>query len=306
MNYPFSQSKVVYKVTFTTNYKSIELFEKFFPEEVLGISTYEVESSTIDSQDEDLWNMEILFSYKPVLVDLVQDIYSYADTNNLTIVSEPTLEVVEDKDWVKEYQQQLKPIEIGNFFITSSLIGSNCPVGKTPIFIEASRAFGTGDHATTSLCIEAMSAMANKKITSIFDIGTGSGILSFVAEKIWPQSKILACDIEEVSVEIAKNNLVCNNSNVVFYQNTESSLSIPTGWDQPFDLIVSNILAEPLISLASTMRSLTDSGSRIILSGFLDYQSESVAKAYLNAGFEIEDSLQKNRWVTLVFKVNAG
>ncbi len=303
MNNPFSQPKLIYKLSFILKYKDIEVFEKFFPEDVLGMCTSEVESSTIDSQDNDLWVMEVLTEGKPKIDALVDKLKIYAKTQGLLFYSEVTLQQVEDKDWVAEYQKQLKPIEIGSFFITSSAINEKCPKDKVPIYIEASRAFGTGDHATTSLCIDAMSSFKDQKINTVFDIGTGSGILSFVAEKIWPNAKILACDIEEVSIKIAKENRFCNNSNVYFYQNSEQDLSIPKGWDKKFDLIVSNILASPLISMSKAIRSLSHEGTILILSGFLDYQLSNIVEAYNISGFTVCDSLQKDRWVTLIFKV---
>jgi ribosomal protein L11 methyltransferase len=304
MDYPFSQPKLTFKLIFFTDYKSLELFEKFFPEDILGISTCEVESSTIESADHDLWKMEIFLAEKLDLLNLTKALKDYADRNHLLLDNEINMETVEDKDWVKEYQAQLKPMEIGRFFITSSAINVSCPENKTPVYLEASRAFGTGEHETTSLCIQAMDAMRRQNITSVFDLGTGSGILSFVAEKIWPESKILACDIEPVSVEIAKNNLLYNNSHVDFYQNSEDNLSIPNKWNKCFDLVVSNILATPLISMAKTIRSITHSDSRVILSGFLDYQVEEIVAAYEQEGFILDNNLNKNRWHTAVFKVN--
>jgi ribosomal protein L11 methyltransferase len=247
--------------------------------------------------------MEVLVDAPPELSSLVRDLENYAQIHNINFHSEVTLQQVEDKDWVAEYQKQLKPIKIGSFFITSSAISEKCPKDKVPIYIEASRAFGTGDHATTSLCIDAMSSFKDQKINTVFDIGTGSGILSFVAEKIWPNAKILACDIEEVSIKIAKENRFCNNSNVYFYQNSEQDLSIPKGWDKKFDLIVSNILASPLISMSKAIRSISHEGTILILSGFLDYQLSNIVEAYNISGFTVCDSLQKDRWVTLIFKV---
>jgi len=302
MNNPFSQPKLIYKVCFILNYKDIEIFENFFPEDVLGICTYEVESSTIDSQDDDLWAMEVLIDSSPSHKSLVRELKIYAQAHRVNFHSEVTLQQVEDKDWVAEYQKQLKPIEIGRFFITSSAMNVKCPKDKIPIYIEASRAFGTGDHATTSLCIDAMNSFKNQQINTVFDIGTGSGILSFVAEKIWPSAKILACDIEEVSIKIAKENRFCNNSNVCFYQNSEQDLSIPKEWDKKFDLIVSNILASPLISMSKVIRSLVRKDTILILSGFLDYQLSDVTEAYNSSGFSVIDSLEKDRWITLILQ----
>jgi ribosomal protein L11 methyltransferase len=302
MNNSFSQPKLIYKIFFILKYKDIEVFENFFPEDVLGICTYEVESSTIDSQDNDLWAMEVLVDAPPELSSLVRDLENYAQIHNINFHSEVTLQQVEDKDWVAEYQKQLKPIEIGRFFITSSTMNVKCPKNKIPIYIEASRAFGTGDHATTSLCIDAMNSLKDSPIRTVFDIGTGSGILSFVAEKIWPTAKILACDIEEVSIKIAKDNIVCNNSNAYFYQNSEQDLNIPREWEKKFDLIVSNILASPLISMSKTIRNLVHKNTIVILSGFLDYQVPDVVEAYGISGFSVLNDLEKDRWIMLMLQ----
>ena len=302
MNNSFSQPKLIYKIFFILKYKDIEVFENFFPEDVLGICTYEVESSTIDSQDNDLWAMEVLVDNSPELSSLVRDLENYAQIHNINFHSEVALQQVEDKDWVAEYQKQLKPIEIGRFFITSSTMNVKCPKNKIPIYIEASRAFGTGDHATTSLCIDAMNSLKDSPIRTVFDIGTGSGILSFVAEKIWPTAKILACDIEEVSIKIAKDNIVCNNSNAYFYQNSEQDLNIPREWEKKFDLIVSNILASPLISMSKTIRNLAHKNTIVILSGFLDYQVPDVVEAYGISGFSVLNDLEKDRWMMLMLQ----
>jgi ribosomal protein L11 methyltransferase len=303
MNNPFSQPKIIHKIHFITNYKSIELFENFFLENTLGIVSYEVESETIDAQDNDLWSLEIYVEEKPDLQMLQKNLTAYANKHGALLASNITQESIVDKDWVTEYQKQLKPIIIGRFFVTSTMQQAMCPADKKPIFIEASRAFGTGDHATTSLCIEAMESLENNSFVNIFDVGTGSGILSFVGEKIWPQANILACDIEEISVEVAKDNLIVNDSKVKFYQNTESDLNIPEQWDQKFDLIISNILAQPLISMASAFKSLAHSGTKVILSGFLDYQQIEVENAYNSAGFVVETVLNKNKWISLTLAV---
>ena len=302
MNNSFSQPKLIYKICFILKYKDIEVFENFFPEDVLGICTYEVESLTIDSQDNDLWAMEVLVDNSPELSSLVRDLENYAQIHNINFHSEVALQQVEDKDWVAEYQKQLKPIEIGRFFITSSTMNVRCTKNKIPIYIKASRAFGTGDHATTSLCIDAMDSLKDYPIRTVFDIGTGSGILSFVAEKIWPTAKILACDIEEVSIKIAKENIICNNSNAYFYQNSEQDLNIPREWEKKFDLIVSNILASPLISMSKTIRNLAHENTIVILSGFLDYQVPDVVEAYGISGFSVLNDLEKDRWMMVMLQ----
>ncbi len=303
MNNPFSQPKTTYKICFNTNYQYIELFEEFFPEdEICGISAYEIESQTIEAEPDDIWAFEIFVKQRPKLSTLQEKLQDFATKNKLKIVSDIAIETVEDKDWITEYQEQLKPIEIGRFFITSSLYKKACPKNKTPIYIEASRAFGTGDHSTTSLCIKAMEELEGLEFNNIFDIGTGSGILSFAAAKLWPAARILACDIEEISIKVAKDNQSCNNSNIEFYQNNEAELHVPKSYNQPFDLIVSNILATPLILMKNSIKSLCHSKTRVILSGFLAYQKEEIKSHYTNIGFEIEKEFSENNWVALVLR----
>ena len=303
MNNPFSQPKITYKICFNTNYQYIELFEKFFPEDkILGISTYEIESQTIEAEPNDIWAFEVFIKNKPNLPTIQKELQDYSAKYKLKITSDISIEVIEDKDWIKEYQEQLEPVEIGRFFVTSSLRKQTCPENKTPIYIEASRAFGTGDHSTTSLCIKAMEELEDSEFYNIFDIGTGSGILSFAAAKLWPSAHILACDIEEVSIKVAKDNQSFNNSNIEFYQNNISALDIPKNWNNPFDLIVSNILATPLISMKNTIKSLCHNNTKVILSGFLDYQQQEIENHYKDVGFEIEKVFSENKWVTLVLK----
>jgi len=303
MNNPFSQPKITYKICFNTNYQYIEPFERFFPEDkIYGISAYEIESKTIEAEPDDIWAFEVFMEKKPKLATLQEELQEFAIKNKLKIISEITIERIEDKDWITEYQEQLEPIEIGRFFITSSLRKQACPKNKIPIYIEASRAFGTGDHSTTSLCIKAMEELEGTEFNNIFDIGTGSGILSFAAAKLWPSARILACDIEEISIKVAKDNQNFNNSNIEFYQNYETDLNIPKYYNHSFDLIVSNILAKPLISMKNNIKSLCHSKTKVILSGFLAYQREELENHYTSIGFEIEKVFSENNWVALMLR----
>ncbi|MGC0372197.1 MAG: hypothetical protein DGJ47_000904 [Rickettsiaceae bacterium] len=302
MNYPFSQPNIIYQVSFEILYKDLLQYEEVFSENSIGISSCEVASKTVENMPDDLWKIEILFEDKPDLVEIEQKLENVPEAKkgwewNLE------LKVIKDKDWVKEYQEQLKPLVIDEFFITNSRMQDKCPEDKKPIYIEASRAFGTGDHATTSLCIEALRLIEEQNIKSIFDIGTGSGILSFAAEKIWSNLNVLACDIEQVAVEIAKENTTLNNSSAAFYQNTEEDLCLPDFYQNHlFEVVISNILAQPLINLAPEIKKLVPQDGWVILSGFLDYQSEQVQKAYQISGFAVKKVLEKDSWICLLLQ----
>jgi ribosomal protein L11 methyltransferase len=317
MNHPLGQSHIIYQITFYSNYEDLALYETFFsePEQliavpghhlrfssidaILGISSHEVISDTIESLPHDVWQMDILSSQAISLKDLHAELTKYSIRHNIKFIG-LKIRPVEQQDWVAAYQAAAKPLLIDRFIITAQDSNYELIENKIPIYIEASRAFGTGDHATTSLCIKAMAQLENINVRKIFDIGTGSGILSFAAEKIWHDAQILACDIDEVSVKIANENKSVNNSAVTFYQNTEEDLCIPLKWQGNFDLIISNILATPLIHLAQTVRNLSKTKSYVILSGFLDYQAKEVIEAYQAQGFKVYSTLQEDKWVCVV------
>ncbi|MGI4752602.1 MAG: 50S ribosomal protein L11 methyltransferase, partial [Janthinobacterium lividum] len=130
--------------------------------------------------------------------------------------------------------------------------------------------------------------------------GTGSGILSFIAEKLWNEAEILACDIDNASVEIAKENASFNNSNIKFYQNTSENILLDSYYNSKFDLVISNILALPLIELSTQISNLMNKNGYLVLSGFLDNQLADVRDAYEKIGFEVKEIIYKNTWVILI------
>ena len=304
MDNPFSQSKLIHKVYFTTIYKHLEAFEKFFPEDVLGISTFEIESKTIEAADADIWRFEVYFAKKPQEIFFTKNLQNFSNENNLEIIGNINFAIIEDKDWVAEYQKQLVPICIGRFFISTLKQSDQCPSNFLPIILEASRAFGTGDHPTTAGCLEIMEYLSDFDFKTIYDIGTGSGILSFAAAKIWPKAEIWGCDIEETSIEVAKINQQFNNSKINFYQTySDENLKIPDFQNKKFDLIVSNILSQPLIKLAPSIRSLLSRSGKLVLSGFLDYQMNEVINAYKENNLEVEKIINQINWITILAKV---
>jgi len=307
MNNPFRQSKVTYKISFTTYFENLDNFEgiihDIFDESVLGISTHEIESQTIDSQPDDIWLIEVYLSENPGTDYIIEALSRAAKSASLSIIDSINLEEIEDADWVSIYQASLTPLRIGRFFISSKIHQDLCPTDKIGIFIEASRAFGTGDHATTSGCIEALESLAHLKFNNIIDVGTGTGILSFVASRLWCSAQVLACDIEEVAVDIARANADFNGLDIEIYKNSESEILNDKHREQKFDLIISNILAGPLIELSSQIRALATDNAYIILAGFLSNQHEEVRASFENCGFKVRSVLLKDSWVILTMNL---
>ncbi|HJD55620.1 MAG TPA: 50S ribosomal protein L11 methyltransferase [Rickettsia endosymbiont of Pyrocoelia pectoralis] len=294
-----SQLKDIFKISFDIQYRDIDIFEEFFSEKASVTSVYEVKSETIEAELADIWRFEAYYSIKPNLLPIKEEMQKLAESNNTKIVSDIILEDIENKDWVALYQNQVSPIQTKNFFICTKLHQDKCPKDKSLILIEASRAFGTGSHETTYGCIEILEYIKDVKVNKILDIGTGSGILSFVAEKIWDEAAILACDIDEAAIEIAKENAHFNNSHVQFYRNNAEKILLNSYYDVKFDLIISNILASPLIELSSQIKELINDKGYLILSGFLDSQVRDVKNAYEKIGFKVKKTIHKNSWVIL-------
>ncbi len=302
MTNPFAQSPDTYKIYFKTIFQDAEKFEALYTETCLGTASYEVESETVDSAANDIWCIEVYLDNQPDLEHFKNQLIKYAKDNNLQLLSEVKCKKIEDRDWIQEYQKNLKPIEIGSFFITSSTQAHLCPADKVNLIIEASRAFGTGEHATTSGCIRAIESLAKKNFKHIIDIGTGTGILSFAAKKIWPEAKIYACDIEKVAIDIATESAKVNDAKINFFQNFDNEILNQSNKDIKFDLIISNILAIPLINLADKIKNLSAENAYVILSGFLENQTEDVKAVYINNNFRLISQIINNNWVTVIMK----
>lgn len=216
------------------------------------------------------------------------------------------IEILPDIDWVQHSLKELKPVRAGQFFVYGSHNRSDLKPDDIGIEIEAGQAFGTGHHGTTAGCLEMIEAvMAKENPQNILDLGTGSGVLAIGMAKLYPV-QVLATDIDPVATKVADENIRLNG--------VEARVTAATavGFDSviiqkhtPFDLIVANILAGPLIDLASAMhRHLKENGS-LILSGILDSQEQKVLAAYHDAGFVHRETYHRESWVTLHLKPNA-
>jgi ribosomal protein L11 methyltransferase len=209
---------------------------------------------------------------------------------------EPQVEELAEADWVTMSQAGLQPIRAGRFYVHTPMYRS-APPGTIPFEIDASLAFGTGQHATTSGCLEALDRLERegKGFANIADIGTGTGLLAFAALALWPEAKCIASDIDAVAIEVAQDNAAINRV-PLGHGRGELLLAVAAGMDSPllaarapFDLIVANILAGPLIELAEDFTKALAPGGTIMLAGLLDSQADAVAHAYEERGLTVRD-----------------
>ena len=200
------------------------------------------------------------------------------------------LEQLGEADWVTMSQAGLQPIRAGRFFVHTP---TRPPDPHAINFeIDASLAFGTGQHATTSGCLRLLDALASsgQSYANIADIGTGTGLLAFAALALWPNAKCLASDIDPVALAVARDNAAINRVKLG-HGAGELLLAEADGMDSPllaarapFDLIVANILAGPLIALAADFARALAPGGTLILAGLLDTQAAAIAAAYEAVG----------------------
>jgi len=208
----------------------------------------------------------------------------------------PRIEELGEADWVTMSQAGLQPIRAGRFHVHTPMY-RNAPPGTIPFEIDASLAFGTGQHATTSGCLAVLDTLerGGRRFVNVADIGTGTGLLAFAALALWPQAKCIASDIDAVAIEVACDNAAINRVKLGHGEG-ELLLAVASGMDSPmltarapFDLIVANILAGPLIDLASDFAGALAPGGTIVLAGLLDNQADAVAQAYEAQGLTIAD-----------------
>ena len=201
------------------------------------------------------------------------------------------IEPLEDKDWIDEFKSKYQPM----IFLEKICISPSwcAPLkSKIPtIIVDPGLAFGTGAHPTTSLCIEWF-CMNNIENKIVIDYGCGSGILSMVAAKLGAR-KVYAVDNDETALEITQENIKNNKLGKIVSTVDTENLSIPKA-----DILVANILLNPLMKLYGEFSRLTKKNSHIILSGVLNEQAEKCLATYRD-NFNMDKPVLKKSWVSL-------
>ncbi|MCZ2328655.1 50S ribosomal protein L11 methyltransferase [Bartonella sp. F02] len=213
------------------------------------------------------------------------------------------MEVLPDIDWVQQSLEGLKPIHAGPFFLHGSHSREDIPPHMLSIEIEASQAFGTGHHGTTSGCLEMITkVMHNENPKNALDLGTGSGVLAIGIAMLKPIT-ILASDIDPIAVQVAQHNITLNGVEKYVTAITAPGLHHEKiASHAPFDLIVANILANPLIELAPEITQIMQKNGSIILSGILEEQHDNVLNVYIKHGLKHIETYHRQGWVTLHLK----
>jgi ribosomal protein L11 methyltransferase len=246
------------------------------------------------------WDVTVHFADPPDQA-LVRDLVSRAA--GLAVAQDVSFDVVEAKDWVKASLDDLVPVPAGRFVVHGSHDRDRVPANKCGIEIEAALAFGTGHHGTTRGCLLLLDHVLKSRAPHrVLDLGTGTGVLAIAAAKAMHR-RLLASDIDPPSVRVARENATINGVAPLVRVISATGFAAPDFVkESPFDLVLANILANPLRQLAGPMRRHLAPSAHVILSGLLTPQARGVIAAYRARGLVPVKHLKIEGWSSLLLK----
>lgn len=256
----------------------------------------------VDPDDPDCWCLDAYTEEEPTddQREAVRDLF---DGKAPRLIAEELPET----DWVTESQRGVEPIRAGRFHVHTPEHKPTAEKGVRNFCIPAAQAFGTGHHETTAGCLVMLDEMRRTGLhpKHIADIGTGTGLLAFAALELWPRAVVIASDIDPVCEPAVLENADRNNIKIG-RGHGKVSMVTADGMDDPalealapYDLLIANILAGPLIDMAPDFTAAVAPRGSILLSGLLCTQEKDVRAAYHKAGFRLHKRLTKGDWAIL-------
>ncbi len=236
-----------------------------------------VVASEPDAASPDRWQIDVYFEGKPAR-EVLRRIAALVPSAH---VKEPRAKPLPAEDWVTLSQAGVAPLTVGRFHVRTPDYPPHPDL--IDLVIPAGLAFGTGQHATTSGCLAVLDGLKRhgKVFRNILDLGTGTGLLAFAAARLWPAARLAASDIDPVSIDVVRANAAANGV-------TGLKLVVADGLSHrtlvsraPYDLVIANILAQPLIDMAPWVAASVAPGGTLVLAGLLDTQAKAVARAYV-------------------------
>ncbi len=282
-----------------------DILQGLDPEGFPTLSDFEIE------KDDEIRLLEAFFLTKPDLT-LFQDRLARALPDLDPASLDVSLAEIEEKDWVSESQKLLQPVDAGPFFVHGGHDADKIPPDRISLLMEAGQAFGTGQHETTHGCLLAIADLAaewpeGQGPKTALDLGCGSGLLALAMSRLWPIT-IIASDIDPIATETTILNAAANHINVVEDRAGQPGVAVLTsdGFSDkaliaagPYDVIVANILAQPLQDMAADIVANLTEGGALILSGLLDVQESAVLSAYESRGMRLVKRYPRGEWRSL-------
>lgn len=264
------------------------------------ISSHEIE-------EDRRWRISLLFTGAPDEVLIERRIREAAALLGL---DDPDIrhEALPDRDWVAESQRLLAPVRAGRFFVHGSHDRARRPGHGIALEIEAGQAFGTGQHATTKGCLLAIDRLGRSaRPRRLLDLGCGSGVLGMAMARAFGRPALLA-DIDPIAVRVAARNARINRFPLRHGPGAAGIRTVRADGpshrairaEGPYDLLIANILAGPLIAMAQDIAKSVEKGGVLILSGLLAHQERRVFAAYRDRGFRRAARIAIGDWPTLM------
>jgi ribosomal protein L11 methyltransferase len=270
----------------------VDLLNESFEEGYAAIAAFE--------QAQGRWAVSLHFAEAP-------DESSIRELVNLAVGDEMaraiTFDTVEAKDWVKASLEDLVPVPAGRFIVHGRHDRARVAPNKLGIEIEAALAFGTGHHGTTRGCLLLLDrVLRSRSPRRVLDLGSGTGVLAIAAAKAL-RRRVLASDIDPVSVAVTRDNARLNGVGNLVEAIRGSGFSAPQFASRgPFDLVLANILANPLRQMATPMAAHLAPSASVILSGLLPHQAQGVIAAYRARGLILRRHLIVEGWSSLLMQ----
>ena len=278
-----------------------------YSEDMIGVAASALEEDAISIswvKTKAGWDIQWVFP-SPAPVDMLAALLSTHGKHVFTAADFQCADIPET-NWLEESYRQFPPIAVENFFIFGSHYDEQPPHDKIPLQIDAATAFGSGEHGTTRGCLESLLHLKETgfKPRHILDMGAGSGILGIAAYKLW-KKPVLAVDIDKEATRVA-----CHHRRLNAVPAGDKGMTCATGdgyaarpvkaQSKGFDLIIANILAGPLVIMASDLAKNLAKGGRVILSGLLVEQEEDVLSAHTAQGLTLDKRITHSEWRTLI------
>jgi len=209
-------------------------------------------------------------------------------------------EILPDIDWVAKSLEGLKPVRAGRFLVHGRHDRDAARANDIAIEIEAGQAFGTGHHGTTAGCLAMLERLIRtRRPKNVLDLGTGSGVLAIAVAKL-AKCPVLATDIDPVATRVARSNAKLNGEAGLIRFETAAGFTDRAFIEEgPFDLIVANILARPLMRMAPDIAAELTPGGDVVLSGILATQRQMVLAGFRAAGLFHRHTIWRDEWVTM-------
>jgi len=266
-----------------------------------GVSIAAFEERERGGPDGPLWRVELMHRGEPDQRALAARLAPLAERSGIDRI-DLTIAPLATTNWLARVAESFTPRRIGRFWVHGSHVRDTPPAGAIAIQLDAGLAFGSGEHESTRGCLLALDDLARRRrFRRVLDVGCGAGILAIAAAKCWPAT-VLAVDNDPDAVAVAKENASKNGiAHRVRTAPSEGYRSREVRAGAPYDLILANILADPLCDMARDLARHLAPGGNAILAGLFDKQAPRVAQVHRAAGLRLRARLDLGIWTTLVF-----